>query len=102
MARYTDGGDVMSPAPARDALLETMAMVILVVAVLLLLALASGENGPNLIGAVGAGVREAVTFVVGRYVSFVLPALLIFAAFAVWRGMRNFKTALRVLGLLGI
>ncbi|NQU44627.1 DNA translocase FtsK 4TM domain-containing protein, partial [bacterium] len=65
---------------------EIGAFCLLLMALLLLLSLISEAYGQGWVGAIGTSLAAASQFIMGRSVSFVLPVLLILAAFHAFRG----------------
>lgn len=76
---------------AQDKWREIGAFCFLSMAVLLLLALISHNSGGQWIGSVGLHVAQASHFLMGRWVAYVLPFLLILAAFHALKGLTPFN-----------
>jgi len=84
----------------RDELLnEAASIAVIVVGILLTLALASERSGANLVGRFGSALADGLTFVVGGYVAYLIPVLVLTAGVAIWRGKKVPRTSLRILGL---
>src|SRR5437667_210771 len=80
---------------------EIASIFVMMAGVLVLLSLASqGPNG-NLIGRLGTFIFLVLTFVLGQYVAYVVPALALAWSAGIWRGCTLMQAPLRVLGMFG-
>src|SRR5687768_16406318 len=88
--------------PSTDDLLnEAVAIGVLLLALLILLALISDSSGSNLIGRIGMIISDGLTFAVGKYVAYIVPAMVLATGVLVWRGSGVTRGGLRIIGLYG-
>lgn len=78
---------------------EIASILVVLVAILLFLSLVSQRGGFNLVGQLGGFFYLVLTFVFGKYVSHVVPALTFVWGIMIWRGQAINRVPARILGI---
>lgn len=81
---------------------ESVAIAVVLLSILILLSLVSNSASGNLIGKIGVYICNGLNFVVGKYMSYLIPIIVLATGVLVWRGKGVIRGGLRVIGLYGV
>lgn len=81
---------------------EAVAIGVVLLSILMLLSLISNSESGNLIGRIGVYIYHGLTFVVGKYMAYIIPLVVMATGIIVWRGEGIVRGGLRVIGLYGV